>query len=509
MNDGYDTGGSATALARVSNNSGALSATESAMGDRSLAKTSAHTHALAAQQEAKIKAQYTMALARPRDIDDARLKLVKRCRATRFAEGSRYKKPQGQKQDANGKWVQNYVEGWSIRFVEEAIRSLGNIRVETNVTSDDSERRMIAVSVIDMESNIPYTAEITINKTVERKQLKKNQMPLLVRTNSYGAPVYILPATDDEVRMSEARLISMTVRTLGLRLVPGDILDECLEVVQATQKSDVDSDPAAARKRLVDAFDGIGVRPVDIVEYLGGRPLDALTPDLILELRGVFQLMREEHVRWMDILGSSPYVERDDGDEPKKDGAAAKLREKIETKAEANAEKDKIAADRRAAVRSIAEAVGYDMKAVQTVLQQVNAGKDAANIARYSREQTGIEDEIVVNEIISRATTAGLLKTKQEPKLEDKAPETPKTAPAVPPAAETKLEANKGKRGAPSNTKFAAIAQQEGVSVEIVAEIAKYAAGEDPDATVAGLLNHAGFKVDEPTVGIVRAALRK
>jgi len=170
----------------------------------------------------------------------------------------------------------------------------------------------------------------------------------------------------------------------------------------------------------------------------------------------------------MDILGSSPYVERDDGDEPKKDGAAAKLREKIETKAEANAEKDKIAADRRAAVRSIAEAVGYDMKAVQTVLQQVNAGKDAANIARYSCEQTGIEDEIVVNEIISRATTAGLLKTKQEPKLEDKAPETPKTAPAVPPAAETKLEANKGKRGAPSNTKFAAIAQQEGVSVEIV-----------------------------------------
>lgn len=509
MNDEHGNGNGGAALARLSH-SGAMAASESAMGERSLAKTSAHTHAMTVRQEAEIKAQYTMALARPRDLDTVRLKLIKRCESKRFAEVARYRKPQGKKQNDKGQWVQNFIEGWSIRFVEEAIRSLGNIKPETRVTADDADRRMVWVCVTDMEANIPYAAEITVNKTVERKDLKKGQVAISVRINSYGDPVYILPATDDEVRMSEARLVSMTLRTLGLRLIPGDILDECLEIVLDTQRKDVDADPSAARKRLVDAFAKVGVRPVDLVDYLGGRPLDALTPDLIIELRGIYQLV-DEGARWADILASSPYIDREEGDEPKKDSAAAKVRESLENKKHALVERDKAAEARKVAVAAIAEAVGFDVKSVQTVLQLVNGGKSATDIARYCRDQTGIEDEVIVGNIISQATVAGLLRAKPaapSPVVEDKAPETPKapaqTTPTAAPAVKTAAKPGKAKQ----DPKFAAIATEHNVPVELVAEIDKYAAGEDPDMIIVGVLKLAGFATDEPTVGIVRAALR-
>lgn len=500
-----DQGSGSAALARVPNHNGMLAATETAMGDRSLTTTNAHTHAMTARQEAEIKAQYTMALARPRDLDTVRLKLMSRCGAKRFAEVARYKKPQGKKQNSQGQWVQNFIEGWSIRFVEEAIRCLGNIKPETRVTADDSERMMVWVCVTDMESNIPYADEIVVNKTVERKELKKNQMPLAVRTNSYGDPVYILPATDDEVRMAKARLVSMTLRTLGLRLLPGDILDECLEIVLETQRKDVDADPSAARKRLVDAFAKVGIRPVDIVEYLGGRPLDALTPDLIIELRGIYQLV-DEGARWTDILVSSPYIDREEGDEPKEGSAAAKLRAKLESNVGALVEKDKATAARRAAVERIAESVGVDTKQINTVLQLINGGKTVENIARYSRDQTGIEDEVIVKEIVSRATTANLLRAKPAA-TDDKAPETPKAAqPAASPPAATQAAP---KRSAKANPKHVAIAKETDVSVELVEAIEPFVGGDDPDATVAAALKLKGHSVDEPTVGIVRAAFRK
>lgn len=475
-----------SALVRPGPTSGALSASETALGERALTKTTAQTHAMAIRAEAEIKAQYTMALARPRDLDTVRLRLIGRCKATRFAEVARYKKPQGRKKnEETGQWETNFIEGWSIRFVEEAIRSSGNVRVETMVTADDADRRMVRVSVTDMEANIPYTAEITIAKTVERKELKKNQMPIAVRTNSYGEPLYILPATDDEVRMSEARLVSMAIRTLGLRLIPGDILDECLETVMATQRSDVEADPAAARKRLVDAFAGIGVQPVDIAEYLGGRPLDALTPDLVLELRGVYQLMRDEGLKWRDILASSAHVARDD-DEPKNDGPSAKLRATIEAKAATIAEKDKAAATRRIAVMAIADKVRAPLRAVQTVLQLVHAGKSVAEITRSCQEQTGVEEEATIRLIVDEARAVGLL----PPASSAESTEPPKT------------RGQKQKKARPIED----IAAEAGVSLDVATAII---AAHEQGQTVMDVLRAHGMNADEPTIALVLAALRK
>lgn len=265
------------------------------------------TAAVAARVQASIQAKHVMALQRPRQIDQVRLDLMAECDRPRFAEVSRYKVPRAGKT----------ITGWSIRFVEAAIRCMKNVSPEVTTLYDDAQRRILRCSVVDYEANVDWTDEITIEKTVERRELRDGQVPIATRRNSFGDLVYILPATDDDVRTKQAAMVSKTLRTLGLRLIPGDLLDEAEQRVVATLKREGAADPAAARKRLVDAFAGIGVRPDQLVEYLGGKPLDGITEDDRIELQGVFAALKEGE-RWADLLSTSPHrgtdaeVEKDD-----------------------------------------------------------------------------------------------------------------------------------------------------------------------------------------------------
>lgn len=491
-----------TALARSNTGGGMMQATEGADGSRSITAVSAQAHALAARQASEIQAQYVFARQNPRDLETVRLSLVKRCKGSRFASVARYRKPQGKrKNDETGVWEQQFVEGWSIRFVEEAIKTMGNLREQTSVVSDDEDKRIVCVSLVDLETMTSYSEEVPVPKRVERKELKRNQVPLGLRTNTYGETVYLLPATDDETRMAQARLVSMTLRTLGLRLIPGDILDECLDEVRETSRKDVTTDPNEARKKLVDAFDQIGVKPKDLVEYLGGRPLDALTPDLILELRAVYQAVTGEGVRWRDVLESSPYLDRDaTGEvEPEKDSPAAKLRAKLDEKTRELGEKDRQAKATREAIGRIAHEVRLDPRQVQAVVALVKGGKSAADVARYGREQTGIEDEVLVGEVVARARKAGLLPPESSPGKGSEPPAAPvETAPE-----------RAAKQRKVSAAKRASIAEQEGVTPETVAAVEELASGGDDEVAISAALRVKGLPADPPTVAAILSALKK
>jgi hypothetical protein len=184
-----------------------------------VAMSSAETAAIAmaAQQKAVVEARYKMALARPRDLDMVRQAMLKDASRPSFASVAIYHKPVG-----------NGVEGPSIRFVEAAIRNMTNILTETFTVSEDDERRVIRVSVSDLEANTYFSQEVTVTKTVERRKLPNGEKPIRVRANSNGQPIYILHATDDEILNKQNALISKAVRTLGLRLIPGDLVDEAL-----------------------------------------------------------------------------------------------------------------------------------------------------------------------------------------------------------------------------------------------------------------------------------------
>lgn len=246
--------------------------------------------AMAAQQKAIVEARYKMALARPRDLDKVRQDMLKDAQRPSFANVAIYHKPVGKG-----------IEGPSIRFVEAAIRNMTNILTETSTISEDDERRVIRVAVSDLETNTYFSQDVTVTKTVERSKLPQGEKPIRVRTNSYGKPVYILHGTDDDILNKQNALISKAVRTLGLRLIPGDLVDEALFYVRQTQTRQDAQNPDAAKNRIIDAFAQLGVQVEMLKDYIG-HELSSLDPNELQTLRAIYSAIKDGETSWKAVM---------------------------------------------------------------------------------------------------------------------------------------------------------------------------------------------------------------
>ncbi len=265
--------------------------------------------AVAARAKADIEARAIVAMNRPRNVERFRLALLEACRRSRFAAGAWYSKPVGGKP----------IEGLSIRFAEECARHYGNLAIDAQVIYDDGEKRIIRVTATDLETNNAYSLEVTVNKTVERRSPKQGDEVIRSRTNSNNQTVYLIRADEDALLNKQAALISKARRQLILQHIPSDIAEEASELILETRKSEVDKDPVAARKRMVDAFFQIGVGPEDIEEFLG-KPLANITKAEIHFLHSVYTGMKEEGTSWAEVLE----LKRGKKGEAKEEGAQPK-----------------------------------------------------------------------------------------------------------------------------------------------------------------------------------------
>lgn len=278
--------------------------------------------AVAAQVQAEIQARTIVALQRPRDIDDFRIRILKECRRPGFARTARYSKPIGGKA----------VEGPSIRFAEAAIRLMGNITVQTAAIYDDREKRIVRVTVTDLEMNVPYSLDVTVEKTVERRNSKQGDTVLATRQNSYGQPVYILRATEDDMLVKEAARVSKAIRTLGLRLLPGDVLEEAMDEVKATIRDSAAKDPEGEKKKILDAFADLGIQPSDVKDYLG-KDLAQILPDELVELRSLYTAIKDGEATWRDAMARK--AEEKPAGPPSEEKKAGSATERIKARANA------------------------------------------------------------------------------------------------------------------------------------------------------------------------------
>lgn len=246
--------------------------------------------AMAAQARAAIEARYVIAMQRPRDLMVARAKLLEDCRRPFFAEKAIYNKPIG-----------DGVEGPSIRLAEAAARAMGNVFTDVFAIYDDASKRIVRVVASDLEANLTFTKDVTIHKTVERRNLRDGQVALGQRINSRGKPVFIVEATDDEILDRENALASKAMRTCLLRLVPGDILEEAMEQARATMRNATAKDPSAAKKAMCDAFGQIGVSVAQIAEYLGHQ-VEETTPDEIVQMRSLYAAIKDGETKWSEAM---------------------------------------------------------------------------------------------------------------------------------------------------------------------------------------------------------------
>jgi hypothetical protein len=249
--------------------------------------------ASAARAKAETEARFIMAVNRPRNFMQSRVKLLEACNRTRFAVAGIYKKPLGD----------SFVKGPSIRFAEEAAKCWGNIYASVETIYDDEEVRKIRTSAIDLENNLGYAVETTTAKTIERRSVRAGQEVLGERKNSRGDTTFLLRATDDDMITKTASSASKGLRQCLLRLIPEDLIEECMDAMEAAQAKEVAADPASHIKKVCDAFMTIGVKPLNLEEYLG-HSLTTASPAEINDLRQVFSTIKDGEATWVDVLSS-------------------------------------------------------------------------------------------------------------------------------------------------------------------------------------------------------------
>lgn len=248
--------------------------------------------AVAAREKAAVEARFLVAINRPRNPDESRVRLLTRCRSPQFAEVAEYEKPVGGKK----------IHGASIRMMEEIARQWRNVDVQAPVVFDDHERRIIRVTATDLESNYSASVDVILEKTVERRAPRQGEEIVSQRVNSQGAVVYRIRADEDAFLVKQNANVSKARRECIRAIVPGDLVEEAMETCLATRKNGDAVDPAAARKRISDLFYRLGVMPQQLSELLGKPSLDVITPAELELLRSIHTAMKDGEATWSDIV---------------------------------------------------------------------------------------------------------------------------------------------------------------------------------------------------------------
>lgn len=275
------------------------------------AQTQAETSmaAVTAREQAMVQARFIMAERHQRNWDLVRVRLLSHCDRPGFAEKAWYKKPTG-KAKINGVFVDTFAEDLSARFMEVARQEIGNLDTDTSVTYEDENIRIVKAFVLDLERNNRDSRDIIVPKVTEKRGKKNKQGEweapegrdvLSQRLNTYGEPVYLCRATEDEIKLRVNAEISKAQRDETKRLIPADILQDCRDRIAQTKQKEDKRDPLAARKKVIDAFASINVMPDELVTYLGCS-LDKASPAQMDELRGLFSAIKDGEISMADAM---------------------------------------------------------------------------------------------------------------------------------------------------------------------------------------------------------------
>lgn len=263
--------------------------------------------AIQAREQAAVQARFIMAERHPRDIEGFRVALLKECERAGFAKDAEYPAkliPSGGDRSKHRP---------TIRFIEGALRCYRNVFKEAVTTFDSVELRISRVTVTDLQNNIVYSSEARTSKQVERHgrpnrntgnmEPPEGRQVIGERTTSEGKQIYIVRATDAEILGKHNGLESRAMRNEGRRLLPADIVDEAIEKARETMRQEDIKDPDKAKRTIIDSFDGVGVRPEDLRDYLG-HDLERFQPKELQDLRGIFSAMRDGDTTWDAIMSA-------------------------------------------------------------------------------------------------------------------------------------------------------------------------------------------------------------
>ncbi len=231
--------------------------------------------------------QMQIAKAYPRDVQRSLDRILMACTRPKLAEAAIYTYTKGGTD----------VSGPSIRLAEAIAQNWGNMAAGVREIEQRDNGSVCESFAIDYETNTRETKTFFVSHIRHTKRgdyLVTDSREIYEMVANYGA---------------------RRKRACILAIVPGDIVEEAVTQCTKTIAGGGDTIDPETIKKLVVAFQKIGVGPGQLTKYIQ-RNLDAMTPAQLVKLRGIYQSIRD------GMSKPEAWFEVETTDAPKKESAS-------------------------------------------------------------------------------------------------------------------------------------------------------------------------------------------
>lgn len=229
----------------------------------------------------EVQAAIVVAKSRPRDENNAISRMLESCKRKTLAEKAVYAYPRGGQT----------VSGPSIRLAETMARAWGNIdfgivELESKSNSNGFGESVMLAYCWDLETNTRVTKTFTVK---HKRDTRQGSVALKDERDIY----------ENNANNGARRL-----RACILSVIPGDIVEACVEACQKTMSGG--SEPIIDRARkMVEAFKEQGVS-MSMIERRLAHKLDAITEPELVKLREIFVSIRDGFASREDFFEHEP-----------------------------------------------------------------------------------------------------------------------------------------------------------------------------------------------------------
>lgn len=203
------------------------------------------------------------------------------------------------------------IEGPSVRMAEIIASSWGNIRVQARIIGNDGKFITAQGVCHDLESNYAVSAEV------------KRRI-----TDKYGKTY-----SDDMQVVTGNAACAIAMRNALFKVVPMALIKKVVNKAKKVSLGEATS-LEESRGKMVDYFQKIGVDQQHLFDYLGVKKIEEVNIDMVVELRGLANAIKEGTTTVSETFFPKPPVEATKaegnpqkdlfGEESKKDEKAKK-----------------------------------------------------------------------------------------------------------------------------------------------------------------------------------------
>jgi hypothetical protein len=200
----------------------------------------------------------------PRDIEQSYSNIIKTCRRKKIAENAMYSYPRGGK----------LVTGASIRLAEVLAQNYGNMQFGIRELSNKNGESEVEAYCWDLETNTRMSKNFRVKHVRDTKFGKKDLKD------------------ERDVYEIVANMGARRVRACILSIIPADIVEDAIRECEKTVSNANDEPIDDRRRKMVSAYDSLGVTKKMLEERLGHK-IREVNSDEIVELTKIYKTIKD------------------------------------------------------------------------------------------------------------------------------------------------------------------------------------------------------------------------